>query len=95
MHLAVRLNSPSLPAQAPRRTPATLQTHCWRGGPLLGSVSPADAAAVTTATVAVALLDPSSVTELGVTAQVACAGAPLQLTVTFWLNPLRGEIVME
>jgi hypothetical protein len=38
-------------------------------------------------------LDPSRVRELGVTVQVACAGAPLQLSWTIWLNPFTGEML--
>jgi|HubBroStandDraft_4_1064222.scaffolds.fasta_scaffold45337_2 hypothetical protein len=56
-------------------------------------MSPADVPEVTTATFAVAFLDPFNVTELGVKAQVDYGGVPLQLSMTVWLNPLSGNTV--
>ena len=50
------------------------------GGPPYGFVKAIVAAVVTTAMFADPSLDPLSVTEVGVTVQVACAGAPLQLS---------------
>ena len=56
-------------------------------------MSAADVPEVTTATFAVALLDPFKVTELGVNAQLDCGGAPLQVSITVWLKPLSGDTV--
>ena len=56
-------------------------------------MSLADEPEVTTAMFAVALLDPFKVTELGLTVQVDCGGAPLQVSPTFWLKPLSGDTV--
>jgi hypothetical protein len=56
-------------------------------------MSPADVPEVTMAIFAVALPDPFKVTELGMTVQVDCGGAPLQASATFWLKPLSGDTV--
>jgi hypothetical protein len=43
---------------------------------------------------AVTLLVPFNVTELGLTMQVDCAGAPLQVSATFWLKLFSGVTVI-
>jgi hypothetical protein len=49
---------------------------------------------VVTVTLTVVGVDPFSVTDAG-TAQVAPAGAPVQLRATFWLKPPTGETEIE
>jgi hypothetical protein len=80
-------NRPDNPIHAANRTPL--------GGLLIGCVKPIAAPVVVTATLAVAPCNPSSVTELGVTVHVECAGASLQLSDTDCLNPLSGVRVTE
>jgi hypothetical protein len=60
------------------------------GGPNHGFVKPADDPAVVTVTVTDCAAVPLSVTELGDTLQLDCAGAPVQLSWTLCLNPPAG-----
>jgi hypothetical protein len=48
---------------------------------------------VVTATLTVEALDPLSIIEVGDTAQVDMAGAPLQANVTDWLKPPADDTV--
>jgi hypothetical protein len=66
--------------------PATLPT---------GSCSAADAAAVATVSVALPLLVPLSVTDVGETVQVEIWGAPVQENETVCANPGVGVTVTE
>jgi hypothetical protein len=59
-------------------------------GPPAGCVRPAEFPAVVTVTAAADADAPVSAMQLGDTEQVDCVGAPLQLSVTVWLNPPPG-----
>jgi hypothetical protein len=60
------------------------------GGSEKGYARLADVPAVVTATVTGAVVAPLSVRELGETEHVDCAGTPLHVNVTVWLNPPPG-----
>jgi hypothetical protein len=62
----------------------------FAGGQLCGCVKLTELAAVITVTVAVEADVPVSLSEPGDTEHVDCAGAPLQLSATVWLNPPPG-----
>jgi hypothetical protein len=57
----------------------------------MGGAKPCEGAVVVIVTVAITADVPFSKMGLGETAHVVRAGAPLQLSVTLWLNPPEGE----
>jgi hypothetical protein len=68
-----------------------ISSGCIRGanrGPNKGGVIARGI--VVSVTVAVAPVDPSSMTGEGETVHMAAVGAPVQLQVTIWLNPCAG-----
>jgi hypothetical protein len=87
-----RLPSNTIPGTIPDKPEsASHSANLLRpGAKLPGYVKRADPPAVETETVITAGAAPLSFTELGETEHEDCAGAPLQVKVTVWLNPPPG-----
>ena len=68
-------------------------TRILVGAKLPGYIKPAELPVVATEIVTGVEPEPLSFTELGDTEQVDIAGAPVQLSVTVWLNPPSGATV--